>query len=83
MTVGLSFDAIIRNRAIVVESWQFHFFVINFFFYFFSFIDSFHFADTISKALGIPKWRLFMIRTEKANSSGCMKVKFAIIGNGT
>nr|XP_058942591.1 uncharacterized protein LOC131770886 [Pocillopora verrucosa] len=41
----------------------------------------FHFADTISKALGIPKWRLFMIRTEKANRSGCMKVKFAIIGN--
>lgn len=43
--------------------------------------SSFHFADIISKALGIPKWRLFMIRTEEGSVSECMKVKFAIVGN--
>ncbi len=40
------------------------------------------FVDTISKALEIPKWRLFNIRTEKGNADDCLIVKFGIIGEG-
>ena len=40
------------------------------------------FVDTISKALEIPKWRLFKIRTQKGNVDECLKVKFSIIGKG-
>lgn len=41
-----------------------------------------HFVDTMSKALQIPKWRLFNIRTEEGNEEGCLIVKFGIIGTG-
>ncbi|XP_078358913.1 uncharacterized protein LOC144643510 isoform X2 [Oculina patagonica] len=44
--------------------------------------SSAQFVDTISKALEIPKWRLFNIRTEKGNADDCLIVKFGIIGEG-
>lgn len=47
-----------------------------------SFLFSAHFVDTMSKALEIPKWRLFNIRTEKGDEEGCLIVKFGIIGKG-
>ena len=46
-------------------------------------IDSIQFVDTISKALEIPKWRIFNIRKEEARVDQCLKVKFGIIGKGT
>ena len=47
-----------------------------------SFLFSAHFVDIVSKALGIPKWRLFNIRTEEGDKEGCLIVKFGIIGTG-
>ncbi|XP_029199431.2 uncharacterized protein LOC114964254 isoform X1 [Acropora millepora] len=43
--------------------------------------SSYHFVDVVSKALGIPKWRLFNIRIDKAEVDKCQVVKFGIIGN--
>ena len=48
---------------------------------FFSF--SADFADVVSRALNIPKWRLFNIRIEKAEVDKCQIAKFGIIGEGT
>ena len=41
-----------------------------------------HFADVVSRALNIPKWRLFNIRTEEAEVGKCQKAMFGIIGDG-
>ena len=40
------------------------------------------FVNVLSRALQIPKWRLFNIRTENADVDKCQIVKFGIIGNG-
>lgn len=40
------------------------------------------FANALSKALGIPKWRFFNIRTQEAEVDKCQIVKFGIIGTG-
>lgn len=40
------------------------------------------FADVVSRALSIPKWRLFNIRIEKAEVDKCQIAKFGIIGEG-
>lgn len=47
-----------------------------------SHLYSAQFVDTMSKALQIPKWRLFNIRTEKGIADECLIVKFGIIGEG-
>ena len=47
-----------------------------------SFLFSARFVDTMSKALQIPQWRLFNIRTEEGDEEGCLIVKFGIIGTG-
>lgn len=47
-----------------------------------SFLFSANFVDTMSKALEIPKWRLFNVRTEDGDEEGCLIVKFGIIGTG-
>ncbi|XP_015770970.1 PREDICTED: uncharacterized protein LOC107349343 [Acropora digitifera] len=39
-----------------------------------------HFVNIVSKALGIPNWRLFNIRIEKAEVDRCEMIKFGIIG---
>ena len=41
-----------------------------------------NFAKTVAAALNIPDWRLFYIRTQDSDVTGCMTVKFGIIGNG-
>ena len=41
-----------------------------------------HFVNIVSKALGIPNWRLFNIRIEKAEVERCEMIKFGIIGKG-
>lgn len=47
-----------------------------------SFLFSAHFVETMSKALQIPKWRIFNIWTEEGDEEGCLIVKFGIIGTG-
>lgn len=47
-----------------------------------SFLFSAHFVATMSKALQIPKWRIFNIWTEEGDQEGCLIVKFGIIGTG-
>lgn len=42
--------------------------------------SSANFVNTMSKALEIPKWRLFNVRTEDGDEEGCLIVKFGIIG---
>ncbi|XP_068745220.1 uncharacterized protein [Montipora capricornis] len=43
--------------------------------------SSAHFVNVVAKALGIPKWRLFNIRTEGSEIDKCQVAKFGIIGN--
>ena len=47
-----------------------------------SFLFSAHFVETMSKALQIPKWRIFNVWTEEGDEDGCLIVKFGIIGTG-
>ena len=40
------------------------------------------FVNTVSKALGIPSWRLAYVRESKGKEKNCMTATFAIVGSG-